>query len=173
MKKYYLALMILLTGPFCARANETFFNITFDSPVQSGSLGDFLQFFGTITNTSGSTVYLNSDNFDLTGFNYGTDVTDYFAITPVSLDAGASSGDMELFDITIPNPFTDGCVALADCGGSYQILGGADSNAQNVLGTAYFTIDVQQASGVPEPSYVVLLSGALVLLFVVKTMIGR
>jgi hypothetical protein len=180
MKKYHLAL-ILLTGLVCAPAKgDMLFTTTLDSPVQSGSPGDFLQFFGTITNNdttlSDPAVYLNSDNFSLTGFNYATDVTDDFANTPISLGPGASSGDIELFDITIPNPFTDPCIASVTCGGTYQIFGGADGGAgtaDDLLGTANFTVDVQEPSGVPEPSSAVLLSSALLLLLVARKIVAR
>jgi hypothetical protein len=171
MKKYHLVL-ILLTAVVCATAKASSLFISLDSPVQSGAPGAFLQFFGTITNTTGSTVDLSSasDNFTLTGFNYFTDVTDlFFANVPLSLAAGASTGDIELFDITIPNPYTDSCALSADCGGTYQILDGSG----NVLGTAFFTVDVQPPSGVPEPSPAVLLSSALLLLMVARKIITR
>jgi hypothetical protein len=172
MKKCHLA-AILLTGLLCVPAQSAIlFDVTFDSPVQSGAPGDILQFFGTITYpaASGPTVYLNADSFSLTGFDV-TAITDLFANSPVSLDAGGSSGDIELFDITIPNPFTDSCVGSADCGGTYNILGGADGGAgtaQDVIGTANFTVDVQQPSGVPEPSSAVMLSSTLLLLLVAR-----
>lgn len=173
MRKLHLTLL-LLAGLACLPVKgATIFTITLDSPVQSGSPGNVLQFFGTITNTSASTQYLNSDNFTLTGFNYGTDVTDDFFNTPISLGTGASSSDIELFDITIPNPYSNGCVALSDCDGTYQIFGGADGNAQDLLGTANFTVNVQQPSGVPEPSSGVLLSGALLLLLVARKIVAH
>jgi hypothetical protein len=174
MKKYHLAL-ILLTGLLCAPAEaNTLLSIVLDSPTLTGSPGDFLQFFGTVTNTTGADVYLNADNFSLTGFDLSAiDDSPFFANTPPFLSSSGTTGDIELFDVTIPNPFTDSCVAASNCGGTFQVLGGADGTAQDVVGTAYFTVNVQEPSGVPEPSTAVLMSGAVLLLLVAGKIVAH
>jgi hypothetical protein len=168
MKKYHLA-VVLLTGLVYAPAKADTLSIAFDMPTLTGLPAAFLQFSGTITNTTGSTVYLNGDGFNLTGFDQSAiDDSPFFANTPPFLGPGGSTGDIGLFNITIPNPFATG-----NYGGTFQVSGGADGNAQDVIGTAYFTVQVQQPSGVPEPSSAVLMSGALLLLLVAKQIITR
>lgn len=159
MKKYHCA-FILLIGLAGAPAQGTALFITLDTPTLSGSPGDFLQFFGTITNTTGATVFLNADNFNLTGFDPSAlDDTPFFINAPLSLAAFGSTADIELFDVTIPNPF-----AAGDYGGTFQILGGADGSAQDIVATAFFTVQV----ATPEPSSAALLSGALLFLLAAK-----
>lgn len=167
MKKYHLALIlfIFLIGLVCAPAKADTLLIALDSPTLNGSPGDVLQFFGTLTNTTAADLYLNADNINLAGFDPSAiDDSPFFANTPLFLVPGGSTGDIRLFDITIPNPFATG-----NYGGTFQVLGGVDGNAQDIIGSAYFTVQVQQSAAVPEPSSAVLLSsGALLLLLVAK-----
>lgn len=139
--------------------------ITLDQPDQSGAPGSTLQFFGTITNldTTG-TVYVNSDGLNITANIGDFAIADqFFTTVPLFLSAagspGDSSGSIELFDVTVGSPFPDPLTAY---GGNYQLLGGVDGDAQNVLGSVSFrvtpTADV--GSEVPEPvSALLLLSG--------------
>jgi len=157
MKKYHLALLIL-AGLAAGRANADALTITLDSAVLTGSPGDTLQFFGNITNNTASSIDLAGDNFNLTDIP-PTAINDspFFANTPPSLDAGTSTGPVELFDITIPNPFT---LPPGDnpYGGTFQVLGDSDG----VIGTAFFDVNVNiPSSSVPEPTSVALLAGAL------------
>jgi hypothetical protein len=162
MRKYHFALIFLI-GLACAPAKGTALFISLDTPTLAGAPGDLLQFFGTISNTTGATVFLNGDNFNLTGFPPSAlDDSPFFANAPLSLGAGASTADIGLFNVTIPNPFVGG-----DYGGTFQILGGADGNAQDVVATAFFTVQVDT----PEPSPAVLLSGALLFLLVAKRLL--
>jgi hypothetical protein len=119
--------------------------------------GDELQFFGTLTNTTSGTVYLNADNFNLATLPLSSfDDSPFFANAPVSLDGGGTSGDIELFDLDIPAPFTPG-----KYDGSFQVLGGVDDNAQDVVGTVNFTVQVQgPTSAIPEPTSLPLLGAA-------------
>ena len=63
MKRIYLLLSVsfFLTHAI-ARAGVV--DITLQEPVLSGSPGDVLAFFGTITNTTGAQVFLNADIFN-------------------------------------------------------------------------------------------------------------
>ncbi len=168
MKKYHLAL-ILLIGLVCPPANADLLTIALDSPALTGSPSDVLQFFGTLTNTTSANLYLNADNFNLAGFGpSAVDDSPFFTNAPLFLGPDASTGDIGLFNITIPDPFVTG-----NYGGTFQVLGGADGNAQDVIGSADFTVQVQQPAAVPEPSLAVLLSGALLLLLVAKQVMAR
>ncbi len=164
MTKHWFAILTLALLA-CGSASADTIAITLDSPTLSGSPGDTLQFFGTLTNTTADTVFLNDVNFNLASIPLSSiDNSPFFTNAPLSLDAAASldggftSGDIELFDITIPNPFT-----AANYAGTFQVLGGVDGNAQDILGTANFTVQVLgPTSGVPEPSSLVMLGTALV-----------
>jgi hypothetical protein len=82
---------------------------------------------------------------------------------PISLGPGANSGDIELFDVTVSNPLLD---AAGTYLGSYDLLGGADGNAQNLLLDSPATFSVTTTPSVtatPEPESVVLLATVLAL----------
>lgn len=57
--------------------------------------------------------------------------------------------------------------------GTFQVLGGVDGNAQDIIGSAGFTVHVQQPATVPAPSSAVLLSGGLMLLMVARQLMAR
>lgn len=156
MNKVVCAFMMAVLGTAVAKADEV--NITLDQATQTASAGGTTEFFGTITNNTNTTIYLNSDdlNFSSPGFT----VTDqFFTTVPLSLapsgQAGDSSGDIELFDISVNSPFT-GTAGLNS--GTYTLFGGDDGGAdtaQDNLGSASFAVNVQAAT--PEPSSVWLL----------------
>jgi hypothetical protein len=126
--------------------------ITFDQPFQTGYPGATLQFFGTITNLSGSTVYLNSDDITIGGLSLI--VNDLFGNVPILLapsgQTGDSSGDIELFDVLVSNPLLD----AGTFPGTYTLVGGADSASQDIQGSSGFSVGT-----VPEPSSILLLLG--------------
>lgn len=121
-------------------------DIAFDHSSQTGSPGDTLKFFGTLTNTSSDTVFLNSDSLNLSGFPLSS-ITDLFANTPLLLAGGAHTGDIELFDVAIPSVFPN-----SNNPGNYALLGGGMSDL-NIVGAVDFTVKVQGISTVPEPSF--------------------
>ncbi|MGD0295567.1 MAG: hypothetical protein ABSE86_00540 [Bryobacteraceae bacterium] len=86
----------------CAMARADVIDIAFDHSSETGSPGDTLRFFGTLTNPGSDTVFLNSDSLNLSGFPLSS-ITDLFANTPLSLAGGAHTGDIELFDVAIPS----------------------------------------------------------------------
>lgn len=150
----------------CAMARADVLEIVLDEPSQTGSPGDTLQFFGTLTNASADTIFLTGDTLTLPGFPQGS-IVDLFGNTPISLSQGANSGDIELFDITIPNGFPG-----SGNHGNYTLLGGAESE-QNIVGTADFTVNVPGISSVPEPSFRILLALGLALFTTVRWMAAR
>jgi hypothetical protein len=156
--------IILLCGLalFSAAANSDTLTIAFDSSTLNGSPGDVVQFFGTLTNTTGQDLFLNADNLNLAGFDPSSiDDGPFFANTPSGfLGPNESTGDIGLFNITIPDPFPGG-----DYAGLFQVVGGATGGDQDTVGGAEFTVHVQsQTSPVPEPGYSLLLVPALALL---------
>ena len=161
MKTLLCTLMLAALGSVAAKADTV--TITFDQPSVSASAGDTFQVFGTITNTSGSTVFLNGDSFTLTGFSLS--ITDQFYTTvPFSLASGESSGDIELFDVTVSNPLLD---APGVYGIGYTVLGGVDGDAQDVVAgppKSAVSISVTTTAGpsaVPEPASIYLLLGGV------------
>jgi hypothetical protein len=155
MKTPLCTLMLTALGAAAAAANTLPITIAFDQPDQIGVAGQTLQFFGTITNTTSDIVFLNSDDLNPTGLSITSNDL-FFANVPLFLapsgQAGDSSGDIELFDLTLSAPLRDAATTFP---GTYTLLGGADSNAQDILGSASFSVTT------PEPSTVYLLLGTL------------
>ena len=156
MKNYLLLVVAIAMASTPASATSLFMSL--DSPTLTGAPGDVLQFSGTLTNTTGADLYLNADSFTLAGFDPSAiDDSPFFTNAPLFLSAGASTGDIGLFNITIPSVFATNSYV-----GSFEILGGATANDQTIIGSVDFTVQVQPA-GVPEPSAssLMLLGGAL------------
>jgi len=157
MKTLFCALIL---ATFSAAAASADIVITFDDPDQTAAPGDTLQFFGAITNTSVSdTVFLNSDDLSLLGLSFTINDL-FFTNVPLTLDPGGSSGDIELFDVTVSKPLLD---AAGKYLGSYILLGGLDGDAQDNLATASFSVTTT-----PEPSAIYLLLGASVALALIS-----
>jgi len=146
MKTLLCTLMLAAFSAAAAKADEI--TITFDQPNQTGSEGQTLQFFGTITNNTSGTVFLNSDDLNLDGLSLATNDL-FFVNAPISLAPDSNSGDIELFDVTVSNPLVDPAATYL---GSYDLLGGPDGNAADVLGSASFSVTTT-----PEPSAIYLL----------------
>lgn len=158
-------LNILVLAALAAAGASAGVVVVFDNSNQTGNPGGTLQFFGVISNTGSDTVFLNSDTLTLPGLSF-TIADQFLNYVPVSLDGGLSSGDIELFDVTLSNPLLD---PAGPYPGSYTLIGGFDANAQDNLGLANF--DVTTGSGAtetPEPSTGFLLGVALVSSFIVK-----
>ena len=138
-------------------------DISLQQPVLGGSPGSVLAFFGTLTNTSDSIIFLNADDFNLSGLPPSSiDDSPFFANTPSGfLGPVGSTGQIELFDITIPSPFAGGGYV-----GTFQILGGATASDQTVIGSADFTAQVTTAA--PEPSSFWPLSAIAGLFFAIR-----
>jgi hypothetical protein len=137
--------------------------ITFDDPNQIGVPGETLTFFGTITNTSSDTtlsdaIYFNSDSLNFTLSPASATIDDlFFSDVPIDLVGGASSGDIELFDIILADPVSD---PIGTYEGTYGLIGGMDQgedSASEDLAQADFSVELT-----PEPSTFWLLLGGLV-----------
>jgi len=128
-----------------AAAARADINITFDNPAQTGVPGSTLQFFGTINNTGPYTIFLVGVflDFDLRGRDFTPSVGSSFYPEGIAVAGGGSTGDIELFDETVRNPFPD---AFTTYNGTYTLLGGRDLDAEQLLGSANFSVTVT-----PEP----------------------
>jgi len=170
MKKYTnlmrisLALGLLLAAT-AARADSLTLNL--DQGSQIGQQTTFT-FSGTIDYTSSDAAndanaaeLLNGATVVFTGPNSGTfDVFDYFYLNaPLSMSEGDTSGDIELFTVTVPDYSATSSNFYA---GSFEILGGPnpDGSDQLVLAQRDFNVEVT-----PEPATWQLLGLALVSLF--------
>lgn len=122
-----------------------------------------MQFFGTLTNKTGQDLFLNADNFNLSGLDASSiDDGPFFVNTPSGfLGPNESTGDIGLFNVTIPDPLAGG-----DYVGALQILGGTSLDDQDPIGAATFRLRVEGGTNaVPEPSFKPLLLAAVVLAF--------
>jgi hypothetical protein len=158
MKTLLCTLILATLGTAVAKADDI--TISFDQPNQTVVAGDTVEFFGTITNDTATTIFLNNDDLNLGGLSLTT-TDQFFNTVPLSLapegQAGDSSGDIELFDVTASNPLLD---AAGEYSGTYTLFGGADGNAQDNLGTTAFSVTT--LAPVPEPPAIyLLLTGVL------------
>ena len=151
-------LNILILGALATAGAWGGIVVTFDAPSQTGHPGDTLHFSGVISNTGSDIVFLNGDPLTLAGPSF-TITDQFFATVPVSLDGNTSSGDIDLFDVTVSNPLLDPPGKYL---GSYGLLGGVDGDGSDNLASASF--DVTTAAGgttVPEPGSWLLLGTAV------------
>src|SRR5439155_1801437 len=115
--------------------------IDFASSLINGQRGQTVTFSANLTNTTGATVFLNSDSLNIAAPLTGDD-TKFFLFSPLSLGPGASSGSFQIFDIAIPPSAPFGLYS-----GRFDILGGASPAALDPVGSANFAVNV-----VPEPA---------------------
>jgi hypothetical protein len=118
-----------------------------------GYPGDTVKFFASLTNTTGSEVFINSDTFTFAIPGVGNDYP-FLNSAPLSLSANAFWPAFEFLDITIPLGQGPGTYD-----GVFTILGGGSSDYINV-GTADFHVTVDTLS--PEPASMVLVGLGLV-----------
>jgi len=132
------------------------------SPELVGMAGDTLTFQGALSNSSGSTQFINGAQLLLNGFSSNQlDSTDFLTFAPFTIADGVTSSQFPFFTVTIPTMLSAGPYE-----GSFSVLGGSTGAAQNDLGDAPFTVQVGAAS-VPEPSSALLLTfgvGCVILL---------
>lgn len=150
------ALALLAVMPAAAKADPVTLAI---SPPGSVAAGNSLSIFGTIGNGGAPTVFLNGIAVNLVSpasGDFSFDLNPFFTFVPVSLSALDSVGPVNLFDIIVGAGATPGTYTF-----STTIFGGADENAQNILGTREFTFTVNAAQTVPEPASMLLLGSGL------------
>ena len=157
MKRIIMPFILAVLAALSVRAA-----IVFDDPYQFGQPGDTLVFTGVLSNDGSATVFLNSDYVNLLGNSFALNDL-FFNNVPFSLDPGQSSSDIELFDFTLNNPFTDSSGTYP---GIYNLLGGVNSDVQDML--AFTNFSITETSPVPEPASIILLASALAALVVVR-----
>ena len=147
--------IFLLTAAMC---NADTIAVDLMPPFLAGSPGSFITFSGTLSNTTGSTVFFNSAGINLSGgfTPADEDTVPFFMNAPLFLAANDLTQTIDLFTIHIPNPS-----AAGPYDGSFTVLGGIDENALDIVGSANFTL---QVNTVPEPNTAILLGVALILL---------
>jgi hypothetical protein len=147
--KMTLAVAALLTiglSSAAAYADTVTFTLTNPNggvPVTGGSMTYDATVSASASN--GAAVFLNGDSFNVTA-PITLDDTDFFTNFPLSLAPGTSfTGD--LFVVTAPPGSPFGTFL-----GTFTLLGGANGNADDPLGTVNFSVVTT-----PEPSSIVLM----------------
>jgi len=147
---FLMVLMAMITlSASVARADVL--NITLTPPSQSGYPGDTLSFIGTLSapSSNGAAIFLNGDSFSVSG-DFFLDDTAFFS-TPLSIDPGNSWTGL-LFTVTVGSANA----LYVPYGGFFDVLGGANSSALDVIGGTQFTV-----TQVPEPASMLLLGSGL------------
>ena len=145
--KHILLLTLLAGSAFAATITVTLAN-----PVQSGISGSTVNFTGTLTNTTATTQFINSDSLTINTL-VGNDSM-FFLNAPIFVAATQTSASFLMFSVMIP-----GGTAAGPYLGSFHVLGGATANDFNDLGASTFTVNV--TANTPEPAAWVLLVPAL------------
>jgi hypothetical protein len=135
-------LLILSTG------SDAALTLKITPGSQAGVNGDLLTYSATLQNDLTGTVFLNGDSVDLFASDVVADDTPFLFNAPLSLGPGAMwSGDVFTLTIGPTTPFQSYI-------GSFDIFGGPDANALDVIASAPFELIVQN---VPEPTTAPLL----------------
>ena len=161
MKKSFLSLLALATLAVTLPAHATPYDLTISlvAPNQAGTVGSDIAFYGVITNNTNTTVNLDGDSFSFNVNGADATLNDDFGNTPFFLTpdgtSGASSGVIELFDISLTGPFPASL-------GTYDLIGDTDGVDQFTVGETTFSVASTAApvTATPEPSsFLLLLSG--------------
>jgi hypothetical protein len=153
LSMFVLAATLLLSSRMFADTID----LSLNAPAQPGTAGSTVSFVATVSapGTNGGTVFLNGDSFNLSS-PLILDGSGFFNDFPLSLDPGDSFSGV-LFSIALPSDLAAGLYT-----GSFEILGGADGDALDTLGSVDFQVNVAPtASTVPEPESLMLLAAGL------------
>lgn len=143
LKSLLIAIAGLGLAPLAAHAQDLSMTLT-PATLTVGN-GGSVTFTGSVANPSGGTVFMNGDSITALSPGLTADGSLFFQNAPLFLPAGAvypPNGQASLFTVSAAPGTADGFYS-----GYFNILGGADSAAQNIEATEKFTVQV-----VPEPS---------------------
>ena len=161
-----LRLLAVVTVAASIASAAPLLSLTLDSPVQLGGPGSWISYSGSLTNDSGSLVFLNAISGNT---SYGETVLDYspfFANVPLSLAPG----------VAYLGPFfavaMSGIAQAGQYTGDVTIQGGIDDLSFDSVAVADFRVDVA-GSSVPEPGCIGPVSLCLLLVTLVHRRIRR
>jgi hypothetical protein len=148
---FVLAATLLLSSRTFADTIDLSLNAT----AQPGTAGSTVSFVAMVLapGTNGGTVFLNGDSFNVSS-PLILDDSGFFNDFPLSLDPGENFSGT-LFSMALPSNLAAGLYT-----GSFEILGGADSDALDTLGSVDFQVNVAPST-VPEPESLMLLVAGL------------
>jgi len=149
--KFALAVMTLvLAVGFMPAALADTLNFTLTNANLNAHPGNTVTFEATVSApvTNTGNLFLNGDSGNLGGLTINDN--DFFANAPFFLTPGQSA-TFDIFSVFIPVGTAQGTY-----GGFFEILGGADGGANNILGTVNFSV-----AATPEPSSFMLLGSGL------------
>jgi hypothetical protein len=135
--------------------------INFIPSTLTAAPGQTVTFSGTVTNLANATIDLNSCDLNLPGQFTTDSCVDFLFFAPLSLGPLETSAPFDMFTVTVNQPFT-GPLGLQPPG-TFTVLGGLDTDSQDVLGQATFAVVVT-----PEPGTFVLLGLALMMAFALR-----
>jgi hypothetical protein len=126
--------------------------ITFitDLVAAERTTGSTVTFFATVTETGGSTTFLNGDTFGIALPLVGDD-TPFLVNFPLSLSP-LQSVTASFLSVTVPLATSPGLYS-----GSFAILGGSSPTGLGPLATQPIAVNVLAPAAVPEPGEGVLL----------------
>lgn len=152
----YFALILGLIAivVFSAAAHADCIDIILTPASQSGAAGTMVTFDATLTNLTGSTIFLNGDSATTSSSFLSVDDNPFMNNAPLSLAPGASSGPFALFGVFIAPGTAQGSYAF----NTFTITGGTSRGTFDPLGSAQFNVNVAVA---PEPGTLVLLATGL------------
>ena len=125
---------------------------TLGSSLLTTTPGTTVTFTGTLTETGGSTTFLNGDSFNATAPLIVND-TPFFLNFPLSLSPFQTL-TAAMFVVTVPAGTAPGLYP-----GTFAVLGGTASTATSVLALQSFAVSVTPST-VPEPTSGLLLLGS-------------
>ena len=131
-------------------------SLNLDNPVQNGLPGSTVSFNAVVSTpaSNGAAVFLNGDSITLDS-PLAVDDSSFFNNFPLSLNPNGLFSGL-LFTVSLPSNITAGIYK-----GTFDLIGGANGDAQNLLAVVAFNVNVPGSSPVPEPGTDLLLSTGL------------